>query len=242
MSKTRNSRVRQLRDGTLVPARKGTPLSKAVFPVRMPNGPGVGTLVYGLGILCGMAISIYEVGANYGYPDVTVDIADHGGAILFFASYDRVGHVIDMATGGEGFSHCAIYPAVTNSEGEPLLVESRGGHGVVMTPVSRYDGYLVAWYPLTQEETMHVRGAALAMMGRPYRLRRGGVHCADLVYACMPPKLRREIRDSGVEVTPNGIAGALGICAESTCELPDVSTLSSRLQVKSPPGTKKRRS
>ena len=170
--------------------------------------------MYAVGILCGITLSVYQIGADVAYPDFDLAILDGGGAIIFMGSDNIVGDVINASTGGGGFCHCAIYPAITDPDGVPLLIESRGGEGVGMRPLHHYDGRLVAYYPLDERETIHVRGASMALLGRPYRLRSGGVHCADLVYACLPPDLRRHLAIPRSQVTPNGLAEALGITVE----------------------------
>ena len=234
MAKRSKLRVTPQRDGsyTVRPGTKGVALEAFIRLSRLDNPLGMVPFVYAFGMLCGVALSIHEVGGGYLVGDFdTVDVRDHAGAIIFLPPFDPSGHAVNWATGKGGFSHVVVYPAITDPDGEPLVIESREGRGVRLTPLAYYDERPLAWVPLTPQETLHSRGAALALLGRPYRLRRGGMHCADLAYACMPRELQRQVREAGAEMTPNGLAEALGLDSALAKEIPAPTRLANRLRL-----------
>lgn len=234
MTKRHKLRVVPRRDGSYAVLRgaKGVPLEEFIRPERLDNPLGMVPFVYAFGILCGVGLSIHELGGNYFVGDFdTVDVRDHAGAIIFLPPEEIVGNAVNWWTGKGGFSHVVVYPAITDPDGEPLVIESREGRGVALTPLAKYDERPLAWVPLSPQETLHSRGAALALLGRPYRLRRGGMHCADLAYACMPRELQRQVRESGEKMTPNGLAHALGLDSSLAKAIPAPTRLANRLRL-----------
>lgn len=173
------------------------------------------TLGFGAGLLCGAGALFFGVGGAQSRVDAYHDLADETGGVVLIGPGTWQGKVIDAATGRGGFAHCGLYLGMVDKGGGPLLVHCYRRRGVEITALSTFDGCLLVWIPMDHLETTHARGAAMALLGAPYRGRGPGLTCGEFVMRCLPRNVQQEIRQNvGHDmVTPNDLARAFGATA-----------------------------
>lgn len=145
-----------------------------------------------------------------------------GVSIVLFAPDGPEAVVIDAATGGLGYSHVALDGCEADESGEPLYIDCRPGLGVARVPASLYEGrpHMRVWLPLVEGRELY--GCARGRVGMPYDTLGlvvpktgpvGGLICSQLIYECMPARLRAMVPawPEHRPVAPNDLARGLGV-------------------------------
>lgn len=131
------------------------------------------------------------------------------GYVVLFTPCDASSRALDRATGGYGYSHAALDLCARGEDGSRWLVDCTILRGVHLAPWANYAGRRMAMIPLELHETAEARGAARALMGKPWGYAPGGWTCADFVYECLPSAF--DSLDVPRPVTANNLARALGV-------------------------------
>lgn len=144
-----------------------------------------------------------------------------GVSIVLFERGDGEEVLIDLATGKHGFSHVAIDGCEASKSGQPLIIDCKPGLGVARRPESDYGQRrrVRVWLPLIEGREFY--GCARGRVGQPYDLiglvlpnggPADGYVCSQLVYECLPERLRERIPawPSSRPVSPNDLARGLG--------------------------------
>lgn len=129
-------------------------------------------------------------------------------SIYLLEAADVVGRAVDLATGGDGFSHVVAGGCEVDAEGEPLVYDCRPGEGVTLVPLTRYRGRRAVVLELTGCDGAELAGGLRASLGRRYAVS-GSLHCATLVCDALPRALRERVRSAG-SCSPNALARAMG--------------------------------
>ena len=144
-----------------------------------------------------------------------------GVSIVLFEVEGTESKLIDAATGGHGFSHVALDGCEADDQGRPLLIDCRPGLGVARVPLDDYGnrGRVRVWLPRCEGRELY--GCARGRVGQPYDALGlivpktgpvGGLVCSQLVYECLPAKLRQRVPPwpKSRPVAPNDLAQAFG--------------------------------
>lgn len=163
-----------------------------------------------LGTITGAGLIFFKVGGSIDAQHDFKQLSDRQGGILLVAPSENLyERGIDYTTGGQGYSHSALYLCLVDEEHNPLIVDCQHNVGVQIRPLTEFKERQVAFIPLSASDTAYARGAALARLGLPYRGRPNGLTCSEFVATCLPPALRMQI--AGKFVTPNSIAQAFKV-------------------------------
>lgn len=179
-----------------------------------------------IGILIGIVGTLTALFASRGGskapPSVQPRQRDRCGVsiVLFGAGPDVESRMIDLATGGRGFSHVALDACEADERG-PLLIDCRPGEGVHRRPLSDYGDRPRVHVYLGATEGAEVYGCIRGRIGAPFDTlglvapRTGpgrSVVCSQLIDECLPARLRDRIpRRAGRTVSPNDLAAAFDV-------------------------------
>lgn len=178
--------------------------------VREDN-PGE-VLVFVVGALCGSAFTFFAAGGGPKQPLEDFELERTDGAIVLFHPGSPAGLGVDMITGQDGYSHCALYLGHADTDGTPLLVDTYPVKGVHLHRADDYGEGEYVIIPLPTEDAAYARRKAnhLLRTGAGYRGRPNGVCCSELVLECLPETYAGRFQGVGF-ATPNDIARAFGL-------------------------------
>lgn len=200
--------VRMFKTGTVVNPRVSKVSGIWEMSTREKN-PWV-ALPFLLGTVTGAGLIFFKVGGSIDAQHDFRQLSDcQGGILLIAPSKSLYERGIDYTTGGNGYSHSALYLCLVDEEQHPLIVDCQHNVGVQIRPLTEFKERQIAFIPLSAADTAYARGAALARLGLPYRGRPNGLTCSEFVATCLPPAMRMQIKDKFV--TPNSIATAFKV-------------------------------
>lgn len=126
---------------------------------------------------------------------------------------------IDAKTGRAGFSHVYLDACRVDELGRRVVIDYTAARGVHWSDASGYAARAKATIELGGELGAEVFGCVASKLGAPFRIApliamvENDTTCTGLIVHCMPPALRRELRDRTGDrcVSPNDLARFFGV-------------------------------
>lgn len=139
--------------------------------------------------------------------------------VLVAADDSAVAQAIDWRTGGHGFSHAYLDGCrIDRATGRRVVIDYTAGRGLHWTDASAYARRGAAVVEFAGELGAEIYGCVASKLGAPFKVAPllAGVEsehtCAGLIVHCLPPALRRSLREAAGHrcVSPNDLAVYFG--------------------------------
>lgn len=140
-------------------------------------------------------------------------------AIIFCTPFDVDMIAVNLATGGYGYGHVALWGGQVQGD-EPIVLDASMEHGVGFRRLMAMTrGFPYRAHYLDDTLGDYVFARALAKIGAPYdftgllrpRYRPDAATCSALVGASLPPQLRAACQPPRRPISPNDLARGLGV-------------------------------
>ena len=139
--------------------------------------------------------------------------------VILIAPFDADTRMVDRVTGRLGFGHVALACGETDRQGRPIAIDSSVSAGGVFRRPLRLILREASFRIAEIEGIEEAYALAASRIGEPYHFgsllgrapREGCSTCSHLVWTCLPPALREQVKPwrKGWCVSPNDLARAL---------------------------------